>query len=73
MEVSDLIEIIGILFDNAVEAVECQENKKIEVKLLNEHGIFIFSVANASNRKTNSEIIKTFGHLYFYFFIKTSL
>ncbi len=64
VEVSDLIEIIGILFDNAVEAVECQENKKIEVKLLNEHGIFIFSVANASNRKTNSEIEKYFEYGY---------
>lgn len=64
ISINDLIEIIGILFDNAVEALECQENKDIEVKLLQDDNGFVISVANRSDRKTNSEIEKFFEYGY---------
>ena len=64
ISINDLIEIIGILFDNAVEALECQENKDIEVKMLQDDNRFIVSVANRSDRKTNSEIEKFFEYGY---------
>lgn len=62
--INDLIEVIGILFDNAVEALEEQANKKMEVKLLKEDKRFIISIANISEWKTNSEIEKFFKYGY---------
>ena len=62
--INDLIEIIGILFDNAVEALEEQDNKQIEVKLLKVDDIFKISIANISGWKTNSEIEKFFQFGY---------
>ena len=64
ISINDLIEIIGILFDNAVEALDCQDNKSIEVKLLQNDNKFVISVANRSDRKTNSEIEKFFEYGY---------
>lgn len=62
---NDLIEIIGILFDNAVEALEEQGDKVIEIKLLNiNNNSFMVSVANISGWKTNSEIEKFFEYGY---------
>ena len=60
----DLIEIIGILFDNAVEALEEQSDKEVEVKLLEINKAFIISVANISVWKTNSEIERFFEYGY---------
>lgn len=52
----DLIEIIGILFDNAVEALEYSSNKKIVFKLIEiENGIML-EVANVSQIYSNHEI-----------------
>ncbi len=65
--INDLIEIIGILFDNAVEALEEQnhgENKEIEVYMAQTDSNFIISVANVSEWKTNSEIEKFFEYGY---------
>ena len=62
--INDLIEIIGILFDNAVEALEEQDDKEIEVKLLKIDNIFSVSVANISAWKTNNEIEKFFEYGY---------
>ena len=62
--INDLIEIIGILFDNAVEALEKQKDKEMEVKLLNADDKFIIAVANVSSWKTNSEIEKFFEYGY---------
>lgn len=62
--INDLIEIIGILFDNAVEALEEQDNKEIEVKLLKKDNTFIISIANVSAWKTNSEIERFFEFGY---------
>lgn len=62
--INDLIEIIGILFDNAVEALEEQENKELEVKMLKKDNKFIISIANVNGWKTNSEIEKFFEYGY---------
>lgn len=64
LAINDLIEIIGILFDNAVEALEEQDDKEMEVKLLENDGKFILSIANRSERKTNSEIENFFEYGY---------
>lgn len=64
IEINDLIEIIGILFDNAVEALEEQGDKEVEVNLLKEGNKFVISVANISEWKTNSEIEKFFEYGY---------
>lgn len=64
ISINDLIEIIGILFDNAVEALAYQDNKEIEVKLLKNDNNFVISIANRSDRKTNSEIEKFFQYGY---------
>lgn len=64
IEISDLIEIIGILFDNAVEALEHQCFKEMEVKLLEENGKLILFIANVSERKANHEIEQFFAYGY---------
>ena len=64
ISINDLIEIIGILFDNAVEALENLDDKQIEVKLMQIDNRFLVSVANRSDRKTNSEIEKFFEYGY---------
>lgn len=64
ISINDLIEIIGILFDNAVEALECQDDKEIEVKLMQTNNGFAISVANRSDRKANNEIEKFFEYGY---------
>lgn len=58
IEINDLIEIIGILFDNAVEALEEKSDKEIEVKLVKSGNVYIVSIANVSEWKTNNEIEK---------------
>ncbi len=62
--INDLIEIIGILFDNAVEALEQQNNKEMEVRILKTNNNFALSIANISGWKTNSEIEKFFEYGY---------
>lgn len=62
--INDLIEVIGILFDNAVEALEEQGNKEMETRLLKKDNTFIVMVANVSNWKTNSEIERFFEYGY---------
>lgn len=64
ISINDLIEIIGILFDNAVEALEYLDDREIEVKLLQNDNEFVVSIANRSGRKTNSEIEKFFEYGY---------
>lgn len=62
--INDLIEIIGILFDNAVDALKEQGDKEMEVKLKKVENKFLFSVANISGWKTNNEIEKFFEYGY---------
>ena len=61
----EFIELIGILFDNAVEALEEKECKQIvlNLKLENEKSFYV-EIANASPIYTNSEIEKfcTYGY-----------
>ena len=64
ISINDLIEIIGILFDNAVEALEYQDDKEIEIKLMQYDNKFVVSVANISDHKTNTEIEKFFEYGY---------
>lgn len=64
VEISDFIEIIGILFDNAVEALATQTEKKMEIRLLDENGRMMLSMSNVSPRKTNSEIEQLFTYGY---------
>lgn len=64
ISINDLIEIIGILFDNAAEALEHLDDKEMEVKLLQIDNEFVVSVANKSERKINSEIEKFFEYGY---------
>lgn len=64
IEINDLIEIIGILFDNAVEALEEQGDKEMEVSLFNRNNVFTILVANISAWKTNGEIEKFFEYGY---------
>ncbi|EOS51849.1 hypothetical protein C809_00604 [Lachnospiraceae bacterium MD335] len=64
VSISDLVEIIGILFDNAVEALEEQGDKEMEVSLLRSDNTFTVSIANISSWKTNSEIEKFFEYGY---------
>lgn len=62
--INDLIEIIGVLFDNAVEALREQGDTEMEVKLLKTDDAFMLSVANISGWKTNNEIEKFFEYGY---------
>ena len=62
--INDLIEIIGVLFDNAVEALEEQDDTEMEVKLLKQDSTYVISIANISDWKTNSEIEKFFEFGY---------
>lgn len=56
--VYEIIEIIGILFDNAVEALEKVENKILVLKIKEGEGYFFFEVANRSHAYQNQEIEK---------------
>lgn len=61
IKMTELIEIIGILFDNAVEAVSERENteKKLIIKILQEDTQKItIEIANISRKYLNSEIEK---------------
>lgn len=52
IEPKDLVTILGNIIDNAIEATEKVNFKKIvSIKLSNEEGILIFSVINPVNRK----------------------
>lgn len=64
VEISDFIEIIGILFDNAVEALATQTEKKMEIRLIEEDGKVMLSMSNVSPHKTNSEIEQLFTYGY---------
>lgn len=61
IEISELIEVIGILFDNAVEAlsIEQKSKRKMIVKILQEDKKqFSIEIANISRKYLNSEIEK---------------
>lgn len=62
--VYELIEIIGILFDNAMEALEEAEKRIIVLKLIEEGNAFSLEVANISRVYRNSELEKfcTYGY-----------
>lgn len=61
----EFIELVGILFDNAVEALEEKENKTIILKVMAEKGkSFSVEIANASAVYPNSEIEKFSSYGY---------
>ena len=61
----EFIELIGILFDNAVEALEERESKIIILKLLVEDGkAFSLEIANISPFYSNNEIEKFCSYGY---------
>jgi Signal transduction histidine kinase regulating citrate/malate metabolism len=62
--INDFIEIIGILFDNAVDALKEQGDTEMEVKMLKSDNTSIISIANISGWKTNNEIEKFFEYGY---------
>lgn len=67
IEITDLVEIIGILFDNAVEALieGVDIEKRIVVKILQEDkGRVSIEIANRSRRYLNSEIEKFCSYGY---------
>lgn len=57
-----LIEVFGILFDNAVEAIEAspKQDPLIEVQAFNEDAKFIFSITNLIEKTSDSEILSWF-------------
>lgn len=64
IRMNDLIEIIGILFDNAVEELIDKSKKRIRISLLNDNKKFIIDVSNESSKITNVEIEKFFVQGY---------
>lgn len=48
MDAFDLIEMLGVLYDNAAEAVEKQQDKRIDVSILEEVDQIMISVGNRS-------------------------
>ena len=61
----EFVELIGILFDNAVDALEEKECKKIIIKLQSEDNNSIsLEIANTSRRYLNSEIEKFCSYGY---------
>ena len=65
IEINEFIELIGILFDNAVEALEEKECKKIILNLIKEDDkVFSLEIANVSPVYSNSEIEKFCSYGY---------
>ena len=56
IEVYELIELIGILFDNAVEALEYRERKIIKLNLKEWNNKLELEIANVSRVYTNNEL-----------------
>lgn len=56
IEVYEIIELIGVLFDNAIEALREKENRKLILKLVNTDGGFVIEIANISRVYLNNEI-----------------
>lgn len=54
----ELIEVIGILFDNALEAIVAEKVKIIILRIMNEENGFCFEIANKSRFYQNYEIEK---------------
>ncbi len=52
----EMIELVGVLFDNAIEALGHNGNKRIIMKLLNNENGFLLEIANLSRIYTNTEI-----------------
>ncbi|MBQ6888838.1 MAG: GHKL domain-containing protein [Lachnospiraceae bacterium] len=66
IEIYEFIEIMGILFDNAVEAMEDKKNRIIILKFLrdSEQKSFYIEIANSSVVYSNSEIEKFCSYGY---------
>lgn len=59
-----LVEIMGILIDNAIEAVSQYEEKRIKIELTREDNLFNFSVINLCSEETLKNISKFFDRGY---------
>lgn len=58
IRVYEMIEVIGILFDNALEALAGEDNKKMQLRLLESTEGIVLEVANVSRIFSNTEIEK---------------
>ena len=58
IKIYEMIELIGVLFDNAIEALEKNENRKIVLMLVNSRDGLMLEIANTSRIYTNNEIEK---------------
>ena len=56
IQVYEIIELIGVLFDNAIEALQEKKNKKLILKLVNTDRGFMIEIANISRVYMNNEI-----------------
>lgn len=57
IKTSDLVEVTGILLDNAIDAMKTYDKPKIIVRLtVQENGIFIVEIANTSRIFADSEL-----------------
>ena len=64
IEVYEMIELIGIFLDNALEALEESDFRKVLIEILNDKNGFIVEIANASRIYTNVEIEQFFSYGY---------
>jgi len=58
ISIVDFVEVIGILFDNAVEALEHEDEKILIIKIYHREGALCLEVLNRSRVFLNSEIEK---------------
>lgn len=61
IEIFDLVRILGILIDNAIEAVEIQKQGKISIILIEEHGNFDAIIKNTVSEPISISQINNHG------------
>lgn len=64
IEVYEMIELIGIFLDNALEALEESDFRKVLIEILNDKNGFIVEIANTSRIYTNVEMEQFFSYGY---------
>lgn len=58
----DIVRIIGITFDNAIEATEQLKNSKIEAMFYQDNGNFEFVIRNSMAKDINKSEISNVGY-----------
>lgn len=62
MDTEKLVKILGILFDNAIEAAQDSENKLLDIVLFNKNDITKFLIKNSFNKSTNNNVKNIFDY-----------